>query len=256
MRCSVESARGFIRLFLGLRDTPFCYHQTLTFQGEIVTDRTKARAQLNRLLNVLHKQFDVVSLWSEEGYSKRRIHYHVAFLFYPDPPQPTPDALRRNFGAEVFRHWYRITGGTVKRVANKITLWKKGIDLLAYIIGEAVPCDTVREKGKLLWHGSRNAKLIAAHSSPVSKREIRAVFKKCFAYLDFYKPVKLPYNEWTKHGPQYYDKATLRELRATVEARGEIWRKFKDGQTGVKNCPDRDYMEWLNQKIELDENTL
>ncbi|HOX57217.1 MAG TPA: hypothetical protein P5205_08735 [Candidatus Paceibacterota bacterium] len=242
-----------MKQFLELRDTPFCFHQVLTFRGAM-TDRLAAKNALASLLDVLHKQFYMVSLFTEQGHANKRIHFHVVFLFYPPQPE-TPEALIKNFGATVFKHWHRLTGGAVVRQANRITLWKKELTLLRYILREVVPLATQRERGQVLWHGKRNKKLMAAQSSPVTNREIRAAIRFCFPHLDDYRPVKF-YNDWTKHGPQYYGKAKLRELRTTVEARGESWRKFKDGQTGVRNCPDRDYREWLNRKIDSEANTI
>jgi len=46
-----------------------------------------------------------------------------------------------------------------------------------------------------------------------------------------------------------------RQLR-TKTVKGGDWRRLKDGATGIKNCPDSDYMEWLNRKIDSNENTI
>lgn len=255
MKCSVTSARGFIKLFLSLRDTPYRYHQTLTFQGEM-RDRRAAKHALHSLLDILHKQFKMVSLFVEEGYDRNRIHYHVIFFFYHEKPQMGPQTFRKRFGSVVFKHWLRITGGRAVPHANRIRLWRKEPRLLAYLLKEVVLSDTEKESGKPLWHGKRNTKLIAAQSTPVTNKTIREAMDICFPYLKKKRFFFELWDDFGEQGPPYYDNKRLREYRHQVEARGENWREHKQSQTGKKNCTNTEFRRALNQKIHMELNTL
>src|SRR5690242_14591083 len=81
---SKRSIKRFIRLMLGLPNSEFVFHQTLTFTKEVSPDEAK---------KALKDYFDLVTKW----YSRKqkwfaiyceeqrpRIHYHVIFAVFPE----------------------------------------------------------------------------------------------------------------------------------------------------------------------------
>ena len=165
--CSRQSILRFIKFYLSLNDTPYWYHQTLTF-GSQVEDFRDAKLRLKRFLDAvqveLKKRYNVGILFLMGRQENRRVHFHVLFLFYKQLTI-TPVALREHLWAILWPRWQKQSVGALAQ-ANHLKLRQKSGGL-RYLLGH-VTIAAERQTGQPLWAGRRNGAVIAANSHKVS----------------------------------------------------------------------------------------
>ncbi len=238
--CSRQSAREFIKLYAGIKPTPYWFHQTLTFPPPR-PDIALAHAHLKTLLDGLEKSHpEMACFFVREQERETGYHFHVIFLFFGNQPLP-PERMRQTFGAEVRRKWKKIVGDDSNPNANLTKLHEKADTCILYLTKWVKIVS--KTKRSVLWHGLRNGQLIRANSCPALKSEVKTLLKICFD--DRNRPDK-PASEPT---PVYFGKRELRELKAYVDFDGEGgWEDFKRRETGRKGkVSDYDYMKFRNE---------
>src|ERR1041385_4329949 len=113
--CTRESIRRFVKLYLSLKDTPYWYHQTLTF-GSKVEDTSDAKIALKRFLDSvfveLGKEYEVAVIYLVGRQENNSIHFHVLFLFYGQPAL-APEALREKLWGILWKRWQKQSPGSV-----------------------------------------------------------------------------------------------------------------------------------------------
>ena len=226
VKASRAGVRRFIMDFLAISETPYWFHQTLTFK-DAKTDQKTAKRLLYRLLDSLGKAFpDMPALFVQEWQKRKGLHYHVIFMRFGAQPQ-TPAETRTMLDNEIFPRWREITGGKVVRDANQLKLREKSLYALRYLLKGVEPTDgkTTRQT---LWHGSRKSKIIAANSKPVSKQEVRTAWNFVFAGRKTVKPE--PPAKPTNQVPD------IAGMKAYLEWTGSAidWEAFKRSETGRK----------------------
>lgn len=169
---SIDTARRFTKLVWAINDTPYWYHQTLTFDGNNAArgNIRLATAQLNTLLDQLDKAYpDYACLWVREMQWDKGIHFHVIFLFFGKRPQK-PCTLHRQFSQDVFERWSRLNAGAVVQKANRMNIAPyraKDARSFGYLTADIrIDERTQRAASGESWWGRRNSALIAAKFGP------------------------------------------------------------------------------------------
>jgi hypothetical protein len=177
-RCSRASARGFVKLFLSINQTPYFFHQTLTFKGEMLNEAV-ARKYLKVLLDALEKAYpEMACFWVIEYREKEGgIHFHIIFLFFGQQ-SASPERMRETFGADVFERWNGLHGNTLFRRANLMTLQRKDFRCIEYLT-KYVALSAGTDRG-LHWYGIRNNDLIRANSTPPQKAQVTEYLCRLF----------------------------------------------------------------------------
>ena len=153
--CSRQSAREFIKLYAGIKPTPYWFHQTLTFPPPR-PDIALAHAHLKTLLDGLEKSHpEMACFFVREQERETGYHFHVIFLFFGNQPL-TPERMRQTFGAEVRRKWKKIVGDDSNPNANLTKLHEKA-DICILYLTKWVKIVS-KTKRSVLWHGLRKGR--------------------------------------------------------------------------------------------------
>lgn len=243
--CSKSSIRRFIKLFLGINPTEYWFHQVLTFNPKVIDSKT-AKNYLKQLLDSLEKAFPSMAAFFIQGNQKKGgIHFHLIFMFFGQQAK-SPEAMREDFGKEVFTRWDKIVGGKLVRKANLMTLRKKDFRCIEYLLtGHVAPSDKPLERG-CHWKGIRNKKLIAANFNLVAKKEISETY-----YALFPKRKLMPIAQKSSDiVPREFTKNDMDFLRAYGETRKKWdWDDFKKSELRTdKRVSDAKFMEFKNAK--------
>ena len=176
---SERSAKRFLKLFLGIRQPRFCFHQILTF-CPCQHDARIAKTALKLLLDNLHHRFEMASLYVQELQRKGGIHYHVFFLFFDGAQLPSaPTHVERTLRSAVFSAWRAPQGFRVIQRANRLYPWTLKPD---YLVKQTriVPADKVTARFDNRWWGFRNRALIKCNSSVVSIADLDGEYVRLF----------------------------------------------------------------------------
>lgn len=171
---STASLKRFLNVGLALGDpVDFC-HQTLTFR-DAKESIAKVKIPLNRLLDSLHKKFQMVSLYAIEWGKEERLHVHILFLFYESRPSNSVHWLKK-FSRVVFKRWNEINGGGLVKKANLTTRPPKGIDA-TYFIKEirTLSRGLKKDRAPANWWGVRNKKMLNQHHGPVDQGKLKEI---------------------------------------------------------------------------------
>lgn len=169
-----ESAlKRFLEVALGLgAPVDFC-HQTLTFKQEKASI-TEVKVPLYRLLDSVHKRFEMVSLYAIEWGKQKRLHAHVLFLFYETLPYNSKH-WQKKFGSVVFKKWNQINGGALNRQANQMTR-PKALDPTYFIKHiQTLPRSGRKNRAPANWWGVRNKKMLNQHRVPVDQGRLKTI---------------------------------------------------------------------------------
>ena len=240
--CSRESVRRFTKLILSLGETPFWFHQVLTFK-ERTEDPAKAKRILKKFLDSIHlemrKHGEMATVFLMGRQQSMRIHFHLIILFYGSLPS-TPEQLAEILRGEAWERWLKLNKG-VRKSANWLTIQTKP-RALHYLFWKHVQIGkTKKETKKATWFGVRNHRLIKAHALPVTKKDIKNALHDVFPLLDSKpKPVVVERKRFSRRD--------LLGLKAYLEADGRYdWDDFKRRETGRKGkVSDADYMAFCN----------
>jgi len=235
---SSDSVRKFIKRYLALNETPYLFHQTLTFRDRIA-DESAAKARLNALLDLLRKQFpNMATLFVQELQKREGLHYHVLFLLYGAQPL-SPEETRQHLSGEIFNRWNEINDGELARQANQLKLREKSLRGLAYLLKGVLPTDG-KIKRQSLWHGIRQKQIIGANSHEVSKQEIRDAWRQIFPKLKIPAPKPLPQREPDIEGMKAY---------ADWTGKAMDWDTIKRTVTGRKGkVSNEDFKRFLYEQ--------
>jgi hypothetical protein len=220
-------------MFLGVKETDYWFHQTLTVKENVIDERT-SRHDLKKLLDSLGKVFpNMGCFWVREYQDRGAIHFHAIFLLFGQQEDP-PDVVCRKFGAEVFSRWNAIHDGKLNRQANEIRLRRKDFDCFRYLVGGLLPVRNHRLR-ELHWYGLHQRELI--ESNPVPRKLVQDYYERAFP-----KPTKdkgqLPKVRCSK--------ADVDGLKAHLKAHGKWdWRSFKKSY-GKGNLSDIEFCTYLN----------
>jgi hypothetical protein len=239
IKCSIESAKRFIELFLGINATPYWFHQTLTFKDNL-TDPKIAKGALKQLLDSLEKAFPDSSCFFVQQYQKRQgIHFHVIFMVFGDQ-QESPDGVRDWLSKEVFARWNTINGESLNRKGNEMKLREKNFICLRYLTREVSPTtDPLARESH--WWGIRNKKLIRANSAGVSKETIKKMYNELFPKPPKPAPQAQPL-------PKVFTKQDLMRLKDYIDFQGS-WEHFKKQELKThKKVSNTDYLNFRNQE--------
>jgi hypothetical protein len=230
---------------LSLDDPLYCFHQTFTFAGKVMFDERQAKRRLNRTLDLLHKIFEMVSIYVTEGESEQRLHYQVVFLFYTVPEGISPSHLEDRFRGIAFAAWSRANDNKVTQSANAMTVRTKDFETLSYFTKEVRLVPRKKQALKVKWSGARPRGLMARHKKQKSKtelnREVREAFNRLFAFQIFHRMAAERKDVW--------DKKLLRAFKTAIVASGcdKSWHEHtKRMGYRVRPIPDRQFIEFKN----------
>lgn len=243
---SRASVRRFIKDFIAIRDTPYWYHQTLTFK-DAKTDEKDAKGYLNKLLDSLRKAFpEMPALFLQEWQKRKGLHYHVIFMLFGEQPV-SPEAKRKELEKEIFPRWKAITGGHAVRDANWLTKPPKGIYGLWYLLKGVVPTnDKITRQPH--WHGVRQVEIIKANSKQVSKQEARTAWNFVFSGRKTVNP-----DSATATAEKIFTMPDIEGMKAYLEWTGSAidWEVFKRHETGRKGkVSDADLKLFYRQRCQ------
>jgi hypothetical protein len=229
-----------VRLFLGVKATPYWLHQTLTFKGA-VTDVEAAHGYLKRLLDSLEKPYPAMAcFFVREHQQSLGIHFHVIFLFFGQQSL-TPEQIRQEFGAAVWGRWNKISGCMLARQANRMTLQQKNDDCIRYLLKDIEPTAQGLPR-ETHWNGVRRRRLIAANSTPVSSRQLRDYFNLLFPKGPKLQP------QTASPAQQKFTKKSLEFMKADLEMQGTYeWADWKRLRAG-RRISDDDFLDYLNSE--------
>ena len=234
---TTRSVRRLIRLFLSIRETPFTYHQTLTFGQDVQTSK-QAKGYLEKLLGLLQKQFpSMATVYVEEPQQRGTPHYHVRFYFFNERDLPfSPSDMERKLRAEVYKRWADLRGDAVARRANPLKRSKMNkAESLHYLLKDVMPV-TSKARGEVTWYGTRRNDLLKDNSTPISDDDLNQFFIK-----RFWKPNRQPGKRLMMKDLQW-DRAYL---QLTIEQ----WEKHKQRETGSKEpVSDSDFLGFVNER--------
>jgi hypothetical protein len=236
---SRESARRFVKLYLSLGETPYWFHQVLTFR-EQVEDFNQAKNALKKLLDSLElemqKHGDMATVYCMGIQDGKRVHFHLIFLFYGSVATSKED-LAEILRDAVWKRWQKLANG-VKKVANRLTIQTKPRGL-GYLLGNHVIIGlTKKETGKPVWFGTRNNQLIRANALPYTKKSVREALERVYPLL-WLKP------QPTQPKREAFTRSQLEYLKSYFEAAGKCWESFKQRETGkAGKVSDLDYMNF------------
>ncbi len=237
-KVSKNSIKRFIKLFIEINDTPYWYHQTLTFK-QAITDVQKAKRDLKRLLDSLEKAFPEMGVIFVQGLQKRiGIHFHLFLFFYPKIPIGMPEDFLFDLRKAVFSRWNAIQGGKLVRQANVIRLHKKDVSGLHYFLEHHVQPTNEKQPRQSLWNGSRNKTLIQANSSKCNKKDISTIFNDCFPKIKKLRKMSAP----------LFTARNLKNLKAEVDFHNVVdWESFKKQELKTKRkISNLDYIAFRN----------
>ena len=201
---SRASARRETSKWWGANDTLYWYHQTLTSGDDAFrNDAVLATARLNKFLDGFMKAYpDCIPIWVRENQRDKAIHFQVILLFY-GPRSQSPETLRRKLRGDILRRWTELNGGKVEAHANELTMppYRARSPFSFGYLTKNVKIGAQRTSGPK-WCGMRNAKLLAANSTPQNKREVSNALKLLF--------IKRP--KWRRKT----ERAIIRKVPATV----------------------------------------
>lgn len=183
---SRDAARRFTRYCWEINDTPYWFHQTLTFGNRMYRKSVPlATARLNNHLDWLRRAYpDAACLWGRDYTQREGVHFHVIILFWGERPA-SPETFHRELRQRVWEHWERLNRLKSKQVANRMTLPPyraqsvKSFGYLAKLVRVA-PKGQPTDRPDVLWWGKMNDSLIQANSTPKPKKEISAALKLLF----------------------------------------------------------------------------
>jgi len=242
IKASKSSIRRFIKFFLGINHTHYCFHQTLTFRERLI-DSKLAKAYLKQLLDSVENAFPQMTALFIQGIQERGgIHFHVIFLFFGQQPEP-PDMMRSIFGREVFTRWNAIHGRNLIQSANRITLQINDIDCIDYLLRGHISVANEPLSLECHWHGDRNRELLLAHWTPPSKQQVNETFSGIFT-----KPRKRVAK--LQPLPPLFTRHDLESIRGYIEGRNKIdWASFKRCELGTnKRVSDATFIEFKNRE--------
>lgn len=254
---SRKSIRGFIKLVLGINDTPYWFHQTLTFK-DCHTDAAKARIYLNGLLDLMRKKHPLMpALYVEERQKRLGLHCHVIFMLFGKQSLP-PKEMRRELVQPIFARWNKINDGKLEQIGNWLTLPPQ-CGGLRYLLKGVKPTGqkTVREH----WYGVRQGDVIRANSHPVSRQDVRKAWERVFKLPSVpnvkpaLKPARVP-------AKKHHTMRNIDSMKSYLEWTGAAmdFETFKRIETGRKGkVSDTDYLKFLNgqnSEPEPDRDTL
>lgn len=229
MKCSRKSVENLIKTALGVA-VEHCVHQTLTFSPQ-VTSAVTAKAKLQRLLDNLHKQYQMGTIYVMEQHGNGAWHFHVLFLFFNAAGLPcAPSRLSKDFGKIVFDRWNALQGGKLTRLANRTRQYKR-IEISYLLKGIEVLPDQNAPRGEFNWWGTRNKSLLRQFACPVDSSKLSIAIAPC---------LRPPKASSKTIEPQAYSRAQLKKDREWVETFCETagaidWETFKMSETGRKS---------------------
>jgi hypothetical protein len=245
--CSRRSILRFIKYYLTLNETPYWFHQTLTFT-EPLRDFEHAKPYLRKLLDSvgveLKKQYEVASLYILGRQERMAVHFHVLFLFYGQPSL-SPEELRPKLWNIVWPRWKKLSN-KAEPWGNRLTLRTKANGLW-YLLQHVTIAKTGKKEGEPLWWGKRSKRLIAKNSRQPSEDEVRKAFNTNFRPMP---PVYFSILQWPK------ERYGWRSLRAERKLGREIgfgllwtWNRYKTEEfkkvTGVsKPVSDKEFIQF------------
>jgi len=239
---SKRSILRFIKLWLGLKETPYWFHQSLTLARQI-EDFKEAKPILNTLFDALQvemgKRYDMAAVYIMGHQDTGRVHFHVVFLVYGSPAE-TPEELAAILGREVWTRWLNLNQG-LNRTGNLLKLQTKPDGLRYLLTNHLTVGQTAKEKGKPNWFGLRNKRLLQVNAIPVTTKAVKVEFNRFF-------PTARAVPVADKPKRIFYGRRRLAELRDYVEADGRYeWEDYKRVTTGRKRkVSDFDFANYLN----------
>jgi hypothetical protein len=246
IKSSPAVIKRFIRFYLGIKETPYWFHQTLTFK-ESITD-VIAHTHLNKLLDSLRKAFPLMASFYVRENQKRvgGVHFHIIFLFFgPQPlsPEKTRDALE----SEIFTRWKAIVGQSLSRSANRLTLQSKSPRGLEYFLKGILPAKSPGRM-KLAWHGKRQDKVFKPNWSEPSKKAIKDAYLDNFKFDRHLEKLAAIAVKTRQPEPYVFSIKSLEYMKAHLEMKGTYeWQDWKEFKAGRK-ISDADFVDWLNKE--------
>jgi len=103
----------------------------------MITDSAVAKVALKKLLDVLHKKLNVVTLYVEESQKRGAVHYHLFIFDYNGNELPSSEPKAEEFVRRVvFPAWNNIHAGTLFWKANPLRVHEKNDVSLGYFLKE------------------------------------------------------------------------------------------------------------------------
>ncbi len=184
-------------------------HQTLTFPAPVF-ELPLAKQHLKKVLDLIHRQFEIASIYVFERHSTGAWHIHLLFFFFA--PQAPPPAVPRTFSREVFAWWNKIHEGKCVRAANKATFPSK-LDPQYLLKSACVEFSPQRNTAN--WWGYRNKRLLSVHQAEKPKKGVR---RKRIHLPDFDGQLR-------PRGPFY--SRHLEDAKKQAREEGISWAAFK-----------------------------
>ncbi len=245
MQISRDSLRRFIRFFLGINETKFGYHQTLTFNRDI--SEPDAKKFITRLFKNLIRKFPEIGIVyiQQRQPGTGRIHFHVRLHFYIQDGLPFANSLmKKRLSSIVFREWQSLIPGTLARRANELNNHPKD---LTYLLREvdAVKWDQKTPRPKTNWWGCANKKVLLRHFTEPSRADIDKALQ---SHLNRVK--EEPSLQYQRN--HYRTMGWLRKERELYQWGAEnagwpSWETYKKIATGRKvKVTDKEFLEWEN----------
>lgn len=241
---SKRSIQRFIKLWLGLKETPYWYHQTLTLARQI-EDFKEAKPILNKLFDALAvemgKRYEMAAVYIMGHQDTGRVHFHVVFLVYGSPAE-TPGELAAILRREVWKRWLNLNQG-LNRTGNLLTIQTKPGGLRYLLTHHLTIGQTAKENGKPNWFGLRNKRLLQVSAIPVTTKAVRLEYERLF-------PTTRAVPVADKPRRVFYNRRRLADLRGYVEADGRYeWEDYKRVKMGRKQkVSDSAFANFLNGK--------
>lgn len=233
---SKPSIRRFIKYYLGINPTPYWFHQTLTFQNRVTSEK-EAKRHLKRLLDSLEKDYTNMAAFFVQGIQQNEgIHFHLIFMMFGEQPE-SPDITKQSLGKDVFARWNRIHENLLSRQANLMTLRKKDDDCIWYLLKRHISPTDDKLPRQCLWNGVRNRRLSRLNSLPVSKQQVSETY-----YNIFPKP--------PKPVPPLFTKQNMQVIRNYIEGvKNRDWASYKRAELkSTKRVSDAAYMQFQNKE--------
>ena len=247
MKISRAAVRRFIYFVRGIEPAKVHLHQTLTCNPPAF-DGLVAKKRIKRLLDNLHKRFQMASIYVMEAHQSGAWHFHVLFLFYPENDLPcAPSRLNIDFRRDILTAWQRLQTGKVNPKANETN--EVGEISLGYLLKSveiAKPSEKL-PRARFRWWEAWNQELLRRHKQPLDKEAAKRDFPG-------WKPKAKRRRAGKTSVPRepYLRRDMLRErghVEAWLEARGrgpdwETWKRQKTGRD--KKVSDADFILFQN----------
>ena len=238
MQVSRDGFRRFVRWFLGIEETEFGYHQTLTFKRDV--PEKEAKKLLTQLFKKLIRRFPTIVLFYAMRRQPRtkRLHFHVRVHFYREDGLPFPETLmERRLRTIIFAEWNKLNSGELARRAHDFKRYPKDLGYLLWDVTVVNPkTKTVRPKGNV-W-GYANKKVLMKHFVEPSQKTMTKVLNRYLGVPKCPKP--------------HYSMYALRKEKDEVELNHELrnfpnWEEHKKRLTRRKEkVSDKDFQLWKN----------